>query len=96
MAVQEIKIPTAEEFLKTKTLSPSKNMYGGYNIPYSYLQSLLIEFAKLHVQKALEQAGENAQLYHNNEYLDEFDDPAGLVTIAKDTILESYPLTNIK
>lgn len=77
------KLPTAEEFWLSKR-------------PLLTHAQIAIEFAKLHVQKALEQASENAQLYHNNEYLDEFDDPSGLVTIAKDTILESYPLTNIK
>lgn len=91
MAVQEIKIHTAKEFLKTKTLSPSKNMYGGYNIPYSYLQSLLIEFAKLHVEAALDTAS-------NVELSSDIDYESGKEYFYQnyDGIKNAYPLTNIK
>lgn len=38
---------TPEEFLKTKKLHLSKDMYAGYNIPYAYLKTLLTEYNEL-------------------------------------------------
>jgi hypothetical protein len=77
-------IPTAEEFfMKFKhTHSPVNHHLA------------LIEFAKLHVEAALKEAVEKAKTkktYRGN-------DSSMLVkkVIDKDSILNSYPLTNIK
>lgn len=81
-------IPTAEEFLNN-----SNNInYRRLKHPNPHLDILpfieadLIEFAKLHVEEALQKAYENADLeYYGDE-----------VCYNKDSILNSYPLTNIK
>lgn len=69
---------TAEEFIE-ETYS---------SVPYELDQiiELMKEFAKLHVQEALEQAAENAKI----GYLD------GYGYINKKSILTAYPLDNIK
>lgn len=73
-------IPTAEE---QYTKSEDK----------SDLIEAMIEFAKLHVQEALKQASENADMnddYYNSQQEGSFGG------IDKDSILEAYPLDNIK
>jgi hypothetical protein len=79
----ENKTPTAEEYAK-------------YMLPngidwYSEFGEMMIEFAKLHVEMALKEASENAELKYrindiscNDKILD------------KKSILNAYPLTNIK
>lgn len=85
MGQQDHKLPTAEEFLETKTLSPSKDIYKGYNIPYSYLQSLLIEFAKIQVEAAAKNCLE--KYHHASKEGYEF---------GSSEIMNSYNLNNIK
>jgi hypothetical protein len=78
-------IPTALEFfIKQKT--------------YTNIEQFMIEFAKLHVQAALKEASEKVRqiedpyAYTGNtgsEY------PADYI-VDKDSILNAYPLTNIK
>ena len=80
---------TAEEFLNQKL----------GNIPIGVLPKVLIEFAKLHVEAALKEASEKAEIcetWGNNDY--ESDDPVGYYTHHVDgsSILNSYPLDNIK
>ena len=79
-------IPTAEEFL-------FDNFEGGAINP-----DILIQFAKLHVEAALKEASEKVRqiedpyAYTGNtgsEY------PADYI-VDKDSILNAYPLTNIK
>ena len=79
------KIFTTEEFLKIKTLSPNKDIYKGYNIPYSYLQSLLIEFAKIQVEAAAKNCLE--KYHHSIQEGYEF---------GSSEIMNSYNLKNIK
>lgn len=69
-------IPTAEEFFEQGGTYPE----------------LAIEFAKLHVQAALESAVVNVDA----ELVDTTDDSRGLIVISPQSILNSYPLTNIK
>ena len=77
------KIPTAEEFL-------------GKNIDYVLekdckedVEQAMIEFAKLHVQKALKEASEKAEMkwvrFTDHDY-----------EIEKESILNSYSLDKIK
>jgi hypothetical protein len=74
------KLPTAEEFLLNELNKET---------PKS-IQDVLIEFAKLHVEAALKQASEKADVifegagHSADAYVD------------KKSILNSYPLTNIK
>ena len=93
------KIPTAEEFI---------NENGGF-LKYSSAQefvecqSLMIEFAKLHVEVALEEAYNNSEMRvsenDTNEipsFTDNYDDGYVTITVSKKSILNAYPLENIK
>jgi len=83
------KIPTAEEFI---------NENGGF-LKYSSAQEfvecqiLMIEFAKLHVEKALKQASESKSLCtaYTQDGLD-----YKTMELSKESVLNAYPLENIK
>lgn len=95
------KIPTAEEKLKA-------NFYNGSFIEihsgdFEDLKNIMIEFAKLHVKAALEKAFVNSEMRvsenDTNEYpsfTDNYDDGYVTITVSKDSILNAYPLENIK
>lgn len=90
------KISTAEEFFK-----PFRNEDGQYG--YREIEHYLKEFAKLHVQRALEAAYENSQIRVNENALIEtgscytsYDDGVFTFTTDKQSILEAYPLDLIK
>jgi hypothetical protein len=77
------KIPTAETFLQD--LQHEYEETGEYKMYFAIdIPNKLIEFAKLHVEAALKEASENAMGLHCTDYID------------KESILNSYPLTNIK
>ena len=78
-------IPTAEEFLNQKPFINGMTRLDQI--------TAMIEFTKLHVEQALREASEKAK----TEYIE----PDGCATgdyydVNKDSILNSYPLTNIK
>ena len=77
------KIPTAEEMEQS-------GKYDDYT-------SMMIAFAKMHVEKALEAAQDNVRLrgtpIHSSTLPDETDDYC--FTVDKQTIANAYPLTNI-
>ena len=79
---EENKVPTAAEFYSSfvvKYKSDGKTL------------DLMTQFAKLHVQAALEAASEKAtQNYSEENVLGEY------YTINKDSILNAYPLENVK
>jgi len=78
------KIPTAEEFMRTFTTGKTEET------PQEYVQDMLIAFAKLHVEAALKEASVKtykASIGHGNVYHTES---------ARDSILKSYPIENIK
>jgi len=86
------KIPTAEEFFSKDNglyiAYSVKNKEGKFRPVCSYQKA--IEFAKLHVQAALESASET-RIKGNYTYLNferDLDD--------KESILNAYPLDNIK
>jgi len=82
---------TAEEFLKKEDI-------------YKYsVKDLLIEFAKLHVEAALKAASKKASVEYvdltNNEifdYTDVITDDSVGADVNKNSILNAYPLENIK
>ena len=84
-------IPTVEEFLKGR---PWKN---GMNLQERIHESM-IQFAKLHVEAALKEASEKATA--GQTFVDmggEFEDiPIYEAYVVKDSILNAYPLENIK
>lgn len=71
-------MPTAEEFAKEH--HPMKTYPADWNV--------MIEFAKLHVEAALDAARQNATL-KLMKFTDDYE-------VDKKSISESYPLTNIK
>lgn len=83
----ENKIPTAEEYMSSKGWAePKYILVGGKDV-----EKVMIEFAKLHVQAALEAASKNIKLdYSHLEAI------SGMVLVDKTSILNAYPLENIK
>jgi hypothetical protein len=92
------KIPTAEEFLNQK---PFIN-----GMTRRDQQIAMIEFAKLHVEAALKAASEEANAISSRSNITSKDRLKGVqglicvhlgnVSVDKDSILNAYPLTNIK
>jgi hypothetical protein len=79
------KIPTAEEIMQ-KHLDPHDCLRASKC--YEMTLDAMIEFAKLHVEAALEKASEEAKIIKSVNF--------GWEKIDKDSILKSYPLENIK
>lgn len=81
------KIPTTKEFLNKYDYPSMRFCKICMNFEQD-LQKMLIEFAKLPVEAALKKASENVIVnnYHNE----------GGVKINKNSILNAYPLENIK
>lgn len=77
-----MKTPTAEEFLKSKNYHHSEDYY-----------SLLVKFAKIHVEAALKKASESKSTYVKYDLEGNKTHPTGL---NKQSILNAYPLDNIK
>lgn len=78
-------IPTAEEFLdlQHKTVPSTK-----FDI-----RQVMIEFAKLHIEAALKASYDNAEIENCGNPYDSEDDSK---CVNKNSILNSYPLENIK
>ena len=81
------KIPTAEEFFDSSNVGISNTT------EYMYCQKDIvkkaIEFAKLHVEAALKDASEKSTVIRDEEFYT-------ISHIDKNSILNAYPLTNIK
>jgi hypothetical protein len=77
----ENKIPTAEEFFGFVS--------GEIAYPPDFVHRKAIEFAKLHVESALKEAAKKA-------YFRDFNDNISYSEENKYSILNAYPLTNIK
>ena len=91
---------TAEKFLIKKNY-PLYNNFGGLGM--YYVKEAMIEFAKMHVQKALKQASEKAFVEYIDLNTDEIFDYTDVITdddvgvnVNKDSILNAYPLDLIK
>lgn len=78
------KIPTAKKFIDTKF---SKN---GNVLSIGSAEKIMIEFAKLHVQKALKKVDETISIQISRCY------ECGGVDSLEQSILNIYPLDNIK
>ena len=75
-------LPTAEEFLQ------QEQFYAVTSGDEYEIAQAMIEFAKLHVQAALESASKNGRTRTNDE--------STSIIVDSDTILNAYPLDNIK
>ena len=85
---------TAEEFYEKNT--------NGF-LDEVECKQLMIEFAKLHVEAALKEAYNNSEMRvsenDTNEipsFTDNYDDGYVTITVSKESILNAYPLENIK
>lgn len=93
--MEENKIPTAEEFCKNRGILEINTNTQTYNINADI--EAFIEFAKLHVKEALKAASENASLnYEADDGGFNLSFQEGDYVINKDSILNSYPESNIK
>lgn len=85
--------PTAEEFLNTQ-----KNYTENLSVlplgTSKIIKQNMIEFAKLHVEAALKEASINAET--KEECGNPYNPEDYYYVVNKDSILNSYPLTNIK
>ena len=92
------KIPTAEEFFMEyldvdcdfmESMREQLDKCSGFN--FDIITDIMLEFAKLHVQAALEAASYNAEItWDALPVIGDFQ------IIDKDSILTAYPLENIK
>jgi hypothetical protein len=94
----ENRIPSAEEWLSNhKELSSYDVAYhdeGGYQgVDESKLYKIMIEFAKLHVEAALKAALNNVEIENCGNPYDPSDDSK---CVSETSILNAYPLTNIR
>jgi FMN-dependent NADH-azoreductase len=76
-------IPTAEELYRDTKINSNLDLFSD-DVPH--LVKLMIEFAKLHVEAALEESKKKAEEIMSHSWEKEYED----------SILNSYPLTNIK
>ena len=86
-----MKALTAEEFLIEKNY-PLYNEFGGLGL--YYVKEAMIEFAKMHVQEALRLASVEAEVEH--ELSNPYDSNSEYTIVNKESILNAYPLENIK
>jgi hypothetical protein len=90
----ENKIPSAEEFLKSRNIHVFDGNEGLHEKNFNVIKNSLVSFAKIHVEAALKAASGKAttkNIWEGNtgsEYCD--------VVVDKNSILNSYPLKNIK
>ena len=96
------KIPTAKEFY-LKTIFPVSIENNRDDIELWFDTDdhseehlrIMIEFAKLHVEAALKEASSKVTCSEEYQY-DEYDNAILIAKINRDSILNSYPLDNIK
>ena len=81
------KIPTAEDFLWNGGIITQGDTEPYGKLPNNKVPLVMIEFAKLHVEAALKAASENATSYVIGGLTSEVDE---------DSVLNAYPLENIK
>ena len=82
---------TAEEFLKNFNEEENNIDKLYYD---SYVKKAMIKFAKMHVQEALRLASVEAEVEH--ELSNPYDPNSEYQIVNKESILNAYPLENIK
>jgi hypothetical protein len=88
-------IPTAEEFIR-KEYDKSGDSLESINCEGHHVQFMLVEFAKLHVEAALKEASNKALLKDEGRYVLGDEDWHEDLVVDKKSILNAYPLTNVK
>ena len=82
-------LPTAEQFLRFKS-DISEDKTSVEYLTDCEVEEIMIEFAKMHVQAALTEASKTTK------WKEQITMQGLQVTIIKSSILNAYPLTNIK
>ncbi len=90
------KLPTAEELINKiyDEFYETNGYYLRISNPEIFAKTIAIEFAKLHVEAALKAASENAET--EEEAGNPYDPDDRYYVVDKESILNSYPLDNIK
>lgn len=88
------KIPTAKEFLSS-TSTLNKRLFLKKTEDFDQAVDRMIEFAKLHVQAALKEASEKFKMKIKGD-VHELDMNDDWMEVDKNSILNAYPLENIK
>ena len=91
--VEEWRLPTAETLLESYRFKAGEHIG---NSDYDLMCKFAIEFAKLHVQEALKAASKNAKTKTEEDYLPRQGAYVYTQVIDKDSILNAYPLDQIK
>jgi hypothetical protein len=104
--MSETKLPTAEEFLDRYIDKHNIPWSPDIDKLYGAINTAMIEFAKVHAEAALKAASENANTISSNSNITSKDRLKGVqglicvhlgnVSVDKDSIINSYPLSNIK
>ena len=84
--IMENKIPTAKEFIEINS----------ENYSLIDIEGIMIEFTKLHVESALKEASNKALLKDEGRYVLGDEDWHEDLVVDKKSILNAYPLTNVK
>lgn len=74
-------VPTAEEFLESRVFNKTKEQ----------ITIIMIEFAKFHVEAALKNAYEKAEITNKPKFKGDYNP-----IVDEDSILNAYPVENIK
>jgi hypothetical protein len=82
------KIPTVEEFLKEVSPNDKFGLRIDLGNSKKHIYEIMRRFAKLHVEAALKEAAKKVIV---NNYIGE-----GGIKVSKNSILNAYPLENIK
>jgi len=91
-------IPTAKEYL-LKTIFPTSfvnrpdevELWFQTTPDYQESVEIMIAFTKIHVERALKEASENAEICNKAKFSGDYNP-----VVDEDSILNSYPLENIK
>lgn len=83
-------IPTADQILKNHLIAYLSEGKTGSQERADAINEAMVEFAKLHVTKALSQANKKVRVRRH------IDGNETLIVDNQNDILQSYPLTNIK
>jgi hypothetical protein len=91
-------LPTAEEFIEQYLRGDRVHDDINKVVDEEEAIEAMIEFAKLHVEAALKEASDNAEADYTYEVFggEFYDQPIYRYFVKKDSILNSYPLENIK
>jgi hypothetical protein len=89
-----MKIPTAEEAVELWRVQALEAIRNGDGVEDDMLEKAFIKFAKLHVEAALKEVIKNGEIVDISPYKDGGD--SSYFGVDEQSILNSYPLSNIK